>query len=123
MLDRVTDFFLGLNAGQWLKIRLGPSSPFRVPVYAARTLNAKGQSRVTPSLRGENLRAACGLRQDGKGVKLRPNVSRSPKCPPPGVDKWFANGGGNYFSPAFSVARPALPRVPFSTLLYGEKGY
>ena len=29
----------------------GPSSPFRVPVFAARTLNATGQSRVTLSLR------------------------------------------------------------------------
>lgn len=25
-------------------------------------------------------------------------------CPPPGVDRWFANGGGDYFAPTFSVA-------------------
>ena len=29
----------------------GPSSTFRVPVFAARTLNATGPSRVTLSLR------------------------------------------------------------------------
>ena len=28
----------------------------------------------------------------------------NPKCPPPGVDRWMANGGGNYRAPAFSVA-------------------
>ena len=27
-----------------------------------------------------------------------------PKTPPPGFDAWLANGGGNYFSPQFSVA-------------------
>jgi arylsulfatase A-like enzyme len=28
----------------------------------------------------------------------------NPACPPPGVDRWFANGGGNYYSPSFSWA-------------------
>jgi len=28
----------------------------------------------------------------------------NPTCPPPGVDRWFANGGGNYFNPEFSFA-------------------
>ena len=28
----------------------------------------------------------------------------NPACPPPGVDRWFANGGGNFFSPSFSWA-------------------
>ena len=37
----------------------GPSSPFRVSVCAARTLDAPGQSRVTLSLQLEHLRAAC----------------------------------------------------------------
>ena len=48
-------------AGQWLNtselglapainnFHGGPSSPFRVPLFAARTLNATGQSRVTLS--------------------------------------------------------------------------
>ena len=35
--------------------------PFRVSVCAARALAATGQSRATPSLRKEHLRAACGL--------------------------------------------------------------
>lgn len=30
--------------------------------------------------------------------------SFNPECPPPGVDRWFANGGGNYFSPSFTWA-------------------
>ena len=34
-----------------LVFEAGPSSPFRVSVCAARTLNATGQSRVTLSLR------------------------------------------------------------------------
>jgi hypothetical protein len=28
----------------------------------------------------------------------------NPKCPPPGVDQWMANGGGSYHAPTFSVA-------------------
>ena len=35
------------------------------------TLNATGQSRVTLPLRYENLRAACGLRQEERGTKNR----------------------------------------------------
>lgn len=29
---------------------------------------------------------------------------RNPTCPPPGVDRWFANGGGDYYNPEFSWA-------------------
>ena len=43
-----------------------------VPLFAARTLNATGQSRVTLSLRQENLRAACRLRQKERGAEIRP---------------------------------------------------
>ena len=28
----------------------------------------------------------------------------NPKCPPPGIDRWMGNGGGNYHNPSFSVA-------------------
>ena len=28
----------------------------------------------------------------------------NPNCPPPGVDVWLANGGGNYWSPQFAWA-------------------
>ena len=28
----------------------------------------------------------------------------NPTCPPPGVDRWFANGGGNFYSPSFTWA-------------------
>ena len=48
-------------------------SPFRVPLLAARTLNATDQSRVTLSLRLEILRAACGLQQEERGAEIRPN--------------------------------------------------
>ena len=44
----------------------GPSRPFRVSVCAERTLNATGQSRVTLSLRQDQLRAGCGPRQEEK---------------------------------------------------------
>ena len=30
--------------------------------------------------------------------------NNNPACPPPGIDRWFANGGGNYFSPSFAWA-------------------
>ena len=47
----------------------GPSSrPNRVLVCAARTLNATGPSRVTLSLRQEQLRAGCGPRQVKRGA-------------------------------------------------------
>ena len=41
---------------------------FRVSVCAARTLNATGQSRVTLSLRQEQLRAVYGSRQEEQGL-------------------------------------------------------
>ena len=44
-------------------------SKIRAPLFATRTLNATGQSRVTLSLRSENLRAACGPRQEERGLK------------------------------------------------------
>ena len=53
--------------------RGGPvQSKIRVPLFAARTLNATGQSRVTLSLRCERLRAACALRQEERGPEIRP---------------------------------------------------
>ena len=67
--------------------------------------------------------SSCDIPYQDYHMLLLTLADANPMCPPPGVDKWFANGGGNYFSPAFSVARAALPRVPLSTLLYGEKGY
>ena len=46
----------------------GPSCPFRVPVFAARTLNAIGQFRVLYRLRKEHLSVVCGRRQEEKGA-------------------------------------------------------
>ena len=43
-------------------------STTRAPLFAARTLNATGQSRVTLSLQREHLRAACGLRQGERSL-------------------------------------------------------
>ena len=31
-------------------------------------------------------------------------TANNPACPPIGVDRWFANGGGTYFSPSFNNA-------------------
>ena len=50
-------------------LRHGLSSPFRVSVCAARTLNVTGQSRVTLSPRQEHLRAACEQRQEDRELK------------------------------------------------------
>ncbi|KAJ1444706.1 alkaline-phosphatase-like protein [Pelagophyceae sp. CCMP2097] len=30
--------------------------------------------------------------------------SENPSCPPPGIDRWFVNGGGNYVNPTFTDA-------------------
>ena len=46
-------------------------STIRVPLFAARTLNATGESRATLSLRQERLRAACGPRQEERGPEIR----------------------------------------------------
>ena len=55
------------------KERPGPSrAKFRAPRFAARTLNAAGQYRVTLSLRQEKLRADCGTRQEERGLKSAP---------------------------------------------------
>merc|ERR1719473_1331633 len=35
----------------------------------------------------------------------------NPSCPPPGVDRWFANGGGNYYSPSFAAAAAGEPQA------------
>ena len=66
-----------LRANRWFELATPTSNvteiwpvqpePFRVSVCAACTLNATGQSRVTLSLRQEQLRASCGSRQEGKG--------------------------------------------------------
>ena len=47
--------------------------PFRVSVCAACSLNATNQSGVTLSPRYENLRAACGPRQEERGPAIHPN--------------------------------------------------
>jgi len=49
----------------------------------------------------------------------------NPVCPPPGVDMWFANGGGNYYAPTFSWASAGnLPEagVTFNNCTYGVAG-
>jgi N-acetylglucosamine-6-sulfatase len=46
-------------------------------------------------------------------------------CPPPGVDSWFINGGGDYFSPTFTVANAgdATARAEtWNNCTYGEAG-
>ena len=48
--------------------RAGVSSPFRVSVCAARTLNATGQPRVTLSLQKEHLRVVCGSCQEERSL-------------------------------------------------------
>ena len=57
--------------------RHGPvqTPSFRISVCAAHTLNATGPSRVTLSLRQEQLRAGCGSRQEKKGPEMRPTSS------------------------------------------------
>lgn len=49
---------------------------------------------------------ASHLQQAGYTVGVFGKVLNggNPTCPPPGVDRWFANGGGDYFSPSFSYA-------------------
>lgn len=46
----------------------------------------------------------------------------NPTCPPPGVDRWFANGGGNYYDPTFSWASAgtAASSVQFSNCTYNK---
>lgn len=46
----------------------------------------------------------------------------NPACPPPGVDRWFANGGGNYNSPTFSDASAGSPadNLKFNNCSYNE---
>ena len=56
----------------------GPSSlsKIRAPLFTARALNATGQSRITLSLRQKKLRAACGPRQEERGLKCAQNHPR-----------------------------------------------
>lgn len=42
----------------------------------------------------------------------------NPACPPPGVDRWLANGGGNYFSPQFSWASAGTSPATASSLFH-----
>jgi len=44
----------------------------------------------------------------------------NPSCPPRGVDRWFANGGGDYFSPSFTWASAGTPSssVHFNNCTY-----
>ena len=73
--------------------RNGPQ--IRVSLFAARTLNATDQSRVTLSPRQERLRAGCAPRQEERGpetrpktrlwqvcVRWRPDLWASGTCPP-----------------------------------------
>ena len=56
-------------------------SPFRAPLCAARTLNAKGQSRATLSLQQDHLRAGCGPRQEERSLTCAQNDPRRlPRC-------------------------------------------
>ena len=52
------------------------------PLCAASTLNIEGQSRVTLSLRYENLRAACGPRQGERSAGSLPPFVAVIHCPP-----------------------------------------
>jgi N-acetylglucosamine-6-sulfatase len=36
----------------------------------------------------------------------------NPMCPPAGVDKWFANGGGSYYNPEFNAASAGGTAAP-----------
>ena len=64
------------NTERWKRRRTPTQDPstnnwrlkIRVPLFAARTLNATGQSRVTLSLRQERLRAACGPCQEERSL-------------------------------------------------------
>ena len=49
--------------------------------------------------------------------------SQNPNCPPPGIDRWFANGGGNYFSPSFTWASAGAgppEQVTFNNCTYND---
>lgn len=49
--------------------------------------------------------------------------SDNPACPPPGIDRWFANGGGNYFSPSFAWASAGAgppENVAFNNCTYND---
>ena len=82
-----------------LRVVSCPSRLYRVSVCAARTLNVKGQSRVTLSLQKEHLRAVCGPCQEersltfaqkrssqavrGRGVALQDVPARAAGTPRP----------------------------------------
>ena len=61
---------------------------FSVPLFAACTLNATGQSRVILSLRKEHLRAICGPRQEERALKsVRKRFSQAGT---PATPRWWA---------------------------------
>ena len=57
-----------------------PESKIRVPLFAARTLNATGQHRATLSLPQERLRAARGLRREETSRTLNPKTDPRRSC-------------------------------------------
>ena len=88
---------------------LRPANTRELPLSAAHTLNATGQPRVTLSPRYEHLRAVCGLRQEERGLKLRPKsmysrrpiLLRSRECehrlhPSRGGEPRHARGDGHH---------------------------
>ena len=58
------------------KERPGPSrAKFRAPRFAARTLNAAGQCRVTLSLRQREVKSSLWGTAGGKGAEIRPKTT------------------------------------------------
>eukprot|EP01050_Picozoa_sp_SAG11_P015194 SAG11_NODE_1945_length_4019_cov_6.325510_2_plen_170_part_00 len=52
-------------------------------------------------------------------------TSNNPACPPVGVDRWFANGGGDYYRPSFAWASAGDPKpahASFSNCSYNAGG-
>ena len=82
----------------------GPSSPFRVSVCAARTLNATGQ--IPLSLRQEHLRAALWATPGGKGPDSRQKTilaagagGHGLAAAPPAKDRGARRGDGRRLGP------------------------
>ena len=109
----------------------GPSSPSRVPVFAARALNVKGQSRVTLSLQQKHLKSSLCAMTGGNETSLTfaPTTTlaggawqgEAPKCmercpaislPPPRImdeDKCSLGFVPKGSSPPLPLHRPLLP--------------
>ena len=61
-----------MGCADWSELARPAAAPFRVPLLAARTLNATDGARVMLSLRSEHLSAGCQLRQEERGLKTCP---------------------------------------------------